>query len=198
MKNFIFMGVALILFSLSFAGEPLPIESDYYKTLKNQYAREKYKAVMIDDGIPAPKIQKDVVDFAIGLLGIQYKFGGQTIRGMDCSAFVQKVYSMLGIELPRTARYQAQFGLFVSRENLKPGDLLFFRTYAKFPSHVGIYIGEGKMIHASSAGGRIIISNIDKDYYLRHFLFAKRIFLYDPKIAYNSSKKEGENHSIGF
>ncbi len=198
MKIIACMGVALGLFGMSISGESLPIESDYYKTLKNPYAKEKYKAVMIDDGIPAPNFQKDIVDFAIGLLGIQYKFGGQSVGGMDCSAFVQKVYSMLGIELPRTARYQAQFGLFVNRENLKPGDLLFFRTYARFPSHVGIYIGEGKMIHASSAGGRIIISNIDKDYYLRHFLFAKRVFLYDPKIAYNSSKKEGENHSVEF
>ncbi|NPA51860.1 MAG: C40 family peptidase [Aquificae bacterium] len=198
MKFLACVGVALGIFGFGMAVEPLPIESDYYKTLKINYEKERYRAVMIDDGIPAPNLQRDIVDFAIGLLGIQYKFGGQSVRGMDCSAFVQKVYAMLGIQLPRTARYQAQFGLFVNRENLKPGDLLFFRTYARFPSHVGIYIGEGKMIHASSAGGRIIISNIDKDYYLRHFLFAKRVFLYDPKIAYNSSKKEGETQSFGF
>ncbi len=165
------------------------LESDYLKSIKNEYQKQKYKAVMLDDGVPEYKEQSEIVDFAIGLLGIQYMFGGETIRGMDCSAFVRKVYSMAGVDLPRTARYQAEFGLLVSRENLKPGDLLFFSTYAKFPSHVGIYIGESKMIHASSVGGRIIISNIDKDFYLRHFLFAKRIFLYNPDIAYNKSKE---------
>ncbi len=154
-------------------------DSDYYNSLKNSYAKERYKAVMIDDGLPEPDFQKSIVDFAIGLLGVKYRFGGESIWGMDCSAFVQKVYAMAGISLPRTARYQAKYGMFVSRENLKPGDLLFFRTYARFPSHVGIYIGEGKMIHASSAGKRIIISDIDKDFYLRNFLFAKRLFLYN-------------------
>ncbi len=158
------------------------IENDYYNSLKVKYAKERYKAVMVDDGVPAPKLQKDIVDFAIGFLGINYIFGGETSRGMDCSAFVQKVYAMAGIQLPRTARYQAEYGLYVSRENLQPGDLLFFQTYAKFPSHVGIYIGEGKMIHASSGSKRIIISDIDKDFYLRHFLFAKRLFLYDPQV----------------
>ena len=145
------------------------------------YAKERYKAVMLDDGIPAPKFQESIVEFAIGLLGIQYRFGGQSIWGMDCSAFVQKVYAMAGINLPRTARAQAQYGVFVNKEDLRPGDLLFFQTYARYPSHVGIYVGDGKMIHASSAGKRIIISSIHKPYYERRFLFAKRIFLYDPK-----------------
>lgn len=172
----------IILLSASASGKDLKIiESDYYNSLKVKYAKDRYMAVMIDDGIPTVSLQKSVVDFAIGLLGIKYRFGGETIWGMDCSAFVQKVYSMAGIYLPRTARFQAKFGMYVSREDLQPGDLLFFRTYARFPSHVGIYIGEGKMIHASSAGKRIMISNIDKDFYLRNFLFAKRLFLYDPE-----------------
>ena len=179
MRLIIFLIVGFLYFTAS--GKDLKIfESDYYSSLKVKYAKERYMAVMIDDGIPAVSLQKSIVDFAIGLLGIRYRFGGETIWGMDCSAFVQKVYSMAGIYLPRTARYQAKYGMYVSRENLQPGDLLFFRTYARFPSHVGIYIGEGKMIHASSAGKRIMISSIDKDFYLRNFLFAKRLFLYDP------------------
>ena len=169
------------IFGISYGKEIKFFENDFYNNLKSNYAKERYKAIMIDDGLPAPSIQKEIVDFAIGLLGIKYRFGGESIWGMDCSAFVQKVYAMAGINLPRTARYQAKYGMFVNREDLQPGDLLFFRTYARFPSHVGIYIGEGKMIHASSAGKRIIISEIDKDFYLRNFLFAKRLFLYDPK-----------------
>ncbi|MDQ7056798.1 MAG: C40 family peptidase [Persephonella sp.] len=175
--------VAFIFFTGVSSGKEIPkfFEDDYYNSLKNSYAKERYKAVMIDDGIPEPDIQRGIVDLAIGLLGIRYRFGGESIWGMDCSAFVQRVYAMAGISLPRTARYQAKYGMYISRENLKPGDLLFFRTYARFPSHVGIYIGEGKMIHASSAGKRIIISSIDKDFYLRNFLFAKRLFLYNPE-----------------
>jgi len=181
MKKWITL-LMVALVGISYGKEPFRIfENDYYNSLKTKYAKEKYKAVMVDDGIPAPGFQRSIVDFAIGLLGIQYRFGGESIWGMDCSAFVQKVYAMAGIDLPRTARYQAKYGMYVSRENLQPGDLLFFRTYARFPSHVGIYIGEGKMIHASSAGKRIMISDIDKDFYLRNFLFAKRLFLYDPE-----------------
>jgi len=178
--------VFLTLFIISFSvfAKPKSFKNDtFYNSLKNKYAKERYKAVMLDDGVPAPEIQKSVIDFAIGFLGIRYRFGGSSIRGMDCSAFVQKVYALAGINLPRTARAQAEYGITVSRENLKPGDLLFFQTYARYPSHVGIYIGNGKMIHASSASRRVIISDIDKDYYLRHFLFAKRIFLYDPKLV---------------
>lgn len=184
----------LILLLISFNAFAGNIEVfDSYKHFKNDYAKKRFLAEMIDDKLPATKFQSQIVDLAIGFLGIKYRFGGETINGMDCSAFVQKVYRMAGIDLPRTARYQAQFGIFVSKEDLQPGDLLFFQTYAKFPSHVGIYVGEGKMIHASSSGKRIIISNINKDYYLRHFLYAKRIFLYDPIIALNTEVKNGKN-----
>jgi cell wall-associated NlpC family hydrolase len=176
--------------SIAFAGTKNFKNDDYFNSLENEYAKERYKAVMIDDGIPAPEFQKEIIDLAIGFLGIRYRFGGSSIRGIDCSAFVQRVYALAGINIPRTARAQAQLGITVSREDLKPGDLLFFQTYAKYPSHVGIYIGNGKMIHASSASKRVIISDIDKDYYLRHFLFAKRIFLYDPKIIKELEKVE--------
>ncbi len=190
--NGILAGIlALSFFSFGVSPEKHKfLDNDFEDLAKTKYEKQRIKAVMLDDGLPSTDVNNAVVEFAIGLLGTEYRFGGQSIRGIDCSAFVQEVFSMVGIELPRTARYQAQFGTFVSRENLKPGDLLFFSTYAKFPSHVGIYIGEGKMIHASSAGGKVIISNIDKDYYLRHFLFAKRIFFYDPELAYNKKEKK--------
>jgi hypothetical protein len=118
---------------------------------------------------------KDIYKYAIGLLGTKYTFGGTSINGIDCSSFVQHVFELAGFKLPRTAREQARYGYFVRKENLKPGDLLFFATYASFPSHVGIYIGDGKMIHASSKGGRVEVANINEDYYVKRFLFAKRI-----------------------
>jgi len=118
---------------------------------------------------------RDIYKYAVGLLGTKYTFGGNSINGIDCSSFVQHVFELAGFKLPRTAREQARYGYFVRRESLKPGDLLFFATYASFPSHVGIYIGDGKMIHASSKGGRVELANINEDYYVRRFLFAKRI-----------------------
>lgn len=118
---------------------------------------------------------QDIYKYAIGLLGTRYRFGGDSINGIDCSSFVQHVFELAGYKMPRTAREQALYGYFVSRDNLKPGDLLFFATYARYPSHVGIYIGNGKMIHASSRGGKVEVTDINQDYYVRRFLFAKRI-----------------------
>ena len=109
-------------------------------------------------------------------LDIPYKFGGNSLNGMDCSAFVMDVYRMLGIDLPRTAREQAQYGRYVYH-HLEPGDLLFFQTYAPYPSHVAIYLGNGYIAEASSVYHRVVIDNIYKQLYLmKHFLFAKRLF----------------------
>jgi cell wall-associated NlpC family hydrolase len=114
-------------------------------------------------------------EVAFQYLGIPYRFGGNSRYGLDCSAFTQDVFRQLGINLPRTAREQARLGKLV-RHRLKPGDLLFFSTYASYPSHVGIYIGNGKMIEASSVYGRVIVDDVANDPYLtRHFMFAKRI-----------------------
>ncbi len=182
----------IFLINISFAKE-FVLDNVIYKKL-NKFEKQRFKAIMLDDEIPAPKFQDKIIDIAIGFLGIKYRFGGETANGLDCSSFVQKVYKIAGAELPRTARYQALFGITVDKSELQPGDLLFFQTYAKFPSHVGIYIGEGKMIHASSKGKRIIISDINKPYYKSRFLFAKRIFLYDPIIAKNTMKVDyGKN-----
>ncbi len=187
MKKILFL--ILVCVSFVYAKGVLFYKDEAYKSMKTKYEKQRYIAEMVDDGIPSPKFQSDIVDIAIGLLGTKYVFGGESVDGMDCSSFVQKVYKIAGINLPRTARYQAKFGIYVSLKDLKPGDLLFFQTYAKFPSHVGIYIGNNKMIHASSAAKRIVISDIDKDYYLRHFLYAKRIFLYNPVAILNTEEK---------
>ncbi|WP_299197667.1 C40 family peptidase [Thermocrinis sp.] len=107
--------------------------------------------------------------------GTPYRFGGNSSRALDCSAFVQKVFRANGIELPRDSRSQAKYGYKVSLSELKPGDLLFFKTYRQDVSHVGIYIGNGKMIHAARKGGGVKISSIYNPYYRQRFLFAKRV-----------------------
>ena len=107
--------------------------------------------------------------------GTPYRFGGNSSHALDCSAFVQKVFRANGIELPRDSRAQAKYGYKVSLSELKPGDLLFFKTYKRDVSHVGIYIGDGKMIHAARRGGGVKISSIYDPYYIQRFLFAKRV-----------------------
>lgn len=112
---------------------------------------------------------------AFGFLGTRYRFGGTSRNGIDCSAFVQKVFNELEVSLPRTAREQFEFGESVARGDMQKGDLVFFRTYASFPSHVGIYLGDNKMIHASSKNRRVVISSVDTPYYRARFIGAKRI-----------------------
>jgi cell wall-associated NlpC family hydrolase len=112
---------------------------------------------------------------ALRLVGTRYRFGGSSIKGLDCSAFVQRVYSDLNISLPRTAREQFGIGTEIPPDEVRKGDLVFFQTYARYPSHVAIYLGDNRMIHASSAKRRVVISNMDTPYYRSRFLGARRL-----------------------
>lgn len=114
--------------------------------------------------------------FAKKMLNIPYRFGGSTFMGIDCSGYVQKVFGLLDVSLPRTAREQFHFGEPVSKEDLSIGDLVFFRTYASFPSHVGIYLGNNLFIHASSRSRKVSIDSLDTPYYIKRFIGAKRLF----------------------
>ena len=120
--------------------------------------------------------QDKLITFAKKLLNIPYKFGGNTILGIDCSSYVKKVYGLMGVNLPRTAREQFNEGEEIDKEELSVGDLVFFRTYASFPSHVGIYLGNDLFIHASSRGKKVTINNLETPYYTKRFIGAKRLF----------------------
>ncbi|MDD2321597.1 MAG: NlpC/P60 family protein [Geobacteraceae bacterium] len=111
---------------------------------------------------------------AFSFLGTRYRFGGNSRNGLDCSSFVQHVFRELDIKLPRTAREQFRTGEMVTSYELQKGDLVFFRTYASFPSHVGIYLGDNKMIHASSRDRKVVISSMNTPYYRARFIGAKR------------------------
>lgn len=111
---------------------------------------------------------------AFSFLGARYRFGGSSRNALDCSSFVQQVFRELDINLPRTAREQFWTGEPVIPYDLQKGDLVFFRTYASFPSHVGIYLGENKMIHASSRDRKVVISTMNTPYYRSRFIGAKR------------------------
>jgi cell wall-associated NlpC family hydrolase len=112
---------------------------------------------------------------AYSFLGARYRFGGSSRNALDCSSFTQQVFREQSVKLPRTAREQFYVGNEVVRGDLKKGDLVFFQTYASFPSHVGIYLGNRKMIHASSREHRVVISSMDTPYYLSRYLGARRM-----------------------
>ncbi|NVN92869.1 MAG: C40 family peptidase [Desulfuromonadales bacterium] len=124
-----------------------------------------------DNSSSVNKLKKTAYTF----LGARYRFGGNSRTALDCSSFIQQVFRDHKVNLPRTAREQFYVGSVVPRGDLKKGDLVFFQTYAHFPSHVGIYLGNRKMIHASSRDRRVVISSMDTPYYLSRFLGARRI-----------------------
>jgi len=110
--------------------------------------------------------------------GGKYVWGGTTPQGFDCSGYVQYLYNKHNIHLPRTAWAQSQKGTPVDKNNLQKGDLLFFLTDRSrgIPvTHVGIYIGDGKFIHAASKKKGIIISPVHHGYYAEKFVSAKRV-----------------------
>ena len=122
-------------------------------------------------------IKDRLLRVARGMLAVPYRFGGTTLWGLDCSGFVQKTFAFLDLGLPRTAREQFREGLKVAKTDLSAGDLVFFRTYAKYPSHVGIYLGGNRFIHASSRDRKVTIDSLDEPYYMKHYLGAKRLLV---------------------
>ena len=114
--------------------------------------------------IESPEISRDsVVRLARAQLGRRYLFGGTTPAGFDCSGFLKYLMRAMGVELPRTAAQQAQAGVEIPRDPrlLRPGDILTFGRGNRV-THVGMYIGDGKYIHASSGAGRIVESRLDR------------------------------------
>jgi peptidoglycan DL-endopeptidase LytE len=126
---------------------------------------------------------KELKKSAYGFLGTRYRFGGSSrASGIDCSSFVQKVFREVEVSLPRTAREQFEVGSSVAPGDLQRGDLIFFSTYASYASHVGIYLGNNKMIHASSRDRRVVISPMNTSYYRSRYLGAKRITKVNPDV----------------
>lgn len=133
---------------------------------------------------PSTAITDRVINLARTMLNVPYRFGGSTLRGIDCSAYVQRVFGLMDVRIPRTAREQYSVGARIDRDDIQIGDLVFFRTYASFPSHVGIYLGENRFIHASSMVRRVAIDSLDLPYYRKRFIGARRLVVDDaPAVA---------------
>ena len=122
--------------------------------------------------------KENIVENAKQHLGERYVWGGTKPNAFDCSGYTKYLYEEEGIEIPRTAYQQSQVGEYVPKDELEKGDLLFFLTDKKrhIPvTHVGLYIGDDKFIHAASKKDGIIISSLSKSRYNKIFVKAKRI-----------------------
>jgi cell wall-associated NlpC family hydrolase len=111
---------------------------------------------------------------AMRFLGVRYVWGGTTPRGFDCSGFMQYVFARMGVALPRTTFDMFAVGATVPTKELRAGDLVFFETVSAGPSHAGIYLGDGRFIHASSGYGGVTITPMSKPYYQARYLGARR------------------------
>lgn len=116
--------------------------------------------------------------FAIGLLDTGYRFGGKNPEaGLDCSGMVSYVFDQaIGLKMTGSAADIARKGQSVGRENLRPGDLVFFNTQKFSFSHVGIYIGENRFVHAPSSNGKVRIDLMTNKYYAQRFEAARSYF----------------------
>jgi hypothetical protein len=123
----------------------------------------------------------EVVLRALSLLGVNYRWGGNTPEsGLDCSGLVHHVFhDSLGLLLPRRSEEMSRVGGSIRASDLQPGDLVFFNTLRRAFSHVGIYIGDNRFVHAPSAGKQVRIERLDQPYWTRRFDGARRLLVAD-------------------
>ena len=165
-----------------------PEEYKFFSTLSSSVETKLHKhqegllqneLFIVGKGYIRKAIKDDVESTAKELLGTPYVWGATGPNKFDCSGFTQEVFHKAGIRIPRNSRAQAKVGKYIAYDKLRRGDMVFFDTNRKRPgyiTHVGIYLSDGKFIHASSGGKRVIISSLIKsNYYKKHFVLGRRI-----------------------
>ena len=170
------------------ASTPRPTDAakpaELQKTLDNAKAPQERVGIVqtVSAGMQSAadivlKSAQDVTDHALELIGVRYKFGGQSPeKGLDCSGLVKYVFEQVtGVSMPRSAREQASVGEKVDRDDLQPGDLVFFNTRRAAFSHVGIYLGDNEFVHAPRKKSSVKIANIDGQYWKKRFNGARRL-----------------------
>ena len=132
----------------------------------------------------AMELKDQIAQLSQKYIGVPYVYGGTSPKGFDCSGFTQYVYREAGISINRTAKTQLQNTVIVSKEEMQPGDLVIFSNTGGggFASHTGIYLGNGKLIHASATKG-VIIVDLDSTYFAQHYQCSRRVILSDVSLA---------------
>jgi cell wall-associated NlpC family hydrolase len=153
------MGPAFAQSSTAFESEPLP--KSFVSTVSTVVADKT----------------ETLINNAMQLIGVRYRWGGNTPQsGLDCSGFVRYVFNdTFGFLLPRKSAQMSKVGLQIGKEELQPGDLVFFNTMRHAFSHVGIYVGDNKFIHAPSRGKSIRVDDMTKVYWEKRYNGARRL-----------------------
>ena len=161
----------------------ISLENDWYAvSINGQLGYIRSDFLRVYDGVSGSGLGSDIVTTAKKYLGTRYVYGGASSKGFDCSGFTMYIFDQYGYNLPHsaTSQWQSSLGTTVARADLQAGDLVFFcdpsRSGGKACSHVGIYIGDGDFIHASSShSGGVRISSLYESYYGGYYVGAKRI-----------------------
>lgn len=125
---------------------------------------------------PKPDPGHAVLQAAQGRIGAPYKYGGAGPDAFDCSGLVTYAHSQIGVAVPRTAAQQFAAATPVERNELRPGDLVFFRLESRSVSHVGIYAGDGRFVHAPQRGGHVRMASLDDEHFRRSFAGGGRLY----------------------
>lgn len=151
-------------------------EKEIQEVIKNKDKVNKESKEVKKAPAANPSIAAKVINSAENKLGSTYVYGDTGKDGYDCSGLVYSIYNNeLGISIPRSSVSQSTFGKQVSKSDLQEGDLVFFNTVGNGVSHVGIYVGNGKFIHASSGQGKVMTSSLDEGYYQERYVNATRV-----------------------
>lgn len=135
-----------------------------------------YGSVRRDGWMFASSSRAGIVRTAKRYLGVRYRYGGETPRGFDCSGYVKYVYQRNNVAIPRSTKEQFDDGRRIPLSRARPADLVFFNTGGRRISHVGIYLGKRRFIHAPSSGKRVSIASMDNRYWKRRFVGAVTFF----------------------
>jgi cell wall-associated NlpC family hydrolase len=122
-----------------------------------------------------PEIRQHIVEAALGQLGRPYRYGGNDNAGFDCSGLVQYAYSEAGVIVPRDTASQLDAGKAIDYDAVQPGDLLFYRFENSGGLHVGLYIGDGRMIHAPASGRQVSLTEVEAPVWKKRYVEAIRL-----------------------
>ncbi|MCK5100248.1 MAG: C40 family peptidase [Desulfobacteraceae bacterium] len=141
---------------------------EYFLVLPEKY-ENKY--------IQTSQIRERIINTASKYIGVPYSWGGEdSVTGFDCSGLTSSVYRESGVMLPRTSRQQYKTGMFVLKKDLQQGDLIFFKTRGKAVSHVGIYTGNSRFVHAPGKGQTVCFQSLNASYYKNNYAGARTYF----------------------